>query len=1129
MKFCVRIFLLLGVSLLGISFARRLQVILMEASKRHCHCLSLAIAVLALLVTSVHLTNAQTNPTPFNLAGGSYSFTNWPSTSAAGTYPPNMMYHQHSSTTDPTLTTEPTQDWTLAYNLTSGARILGLGTGGFSFVNSSTTRPYLGAAVLALNTTGMSTVRVSWTGSTIAIDATTRDYRIRLQYRVGTTSAWADVPGPVEYVATSPAGHTQNFGPTILPSPVNNQPVVQLRWKYYYVSGSNTRPQLSVSNIQVQANQGGSSGDGTGSARIFPDTLTHGITGPINIVYRRDTQFTVNGLKIIVPHQFSWSQNSSDVSFTGMVATTAVSSDTITLSGITFSADSTIITVSNVTTPDSTGIYSFRVQSRENSYADAGPAPKIVVFGIPMTIADAKVNNSQGVPLLLNQLITVRGIVTVSNQFGSPSYIQDNTGGMAVFGSIFSNSVHLGDEVIVTGTVQPFNGLFEIVSPILNSIVSSGNTVVPLVVTASQIANDGQGGIEVYEGSLVRLNGVTVTGTGAWAGNTNYPLNDATGATEIRISVNSNLVGQPIPVGAFDLITVVGQFKTVPPYIGGYQVMPRSTADIFATGPIIATVPVETNIQQTNLTIFWQTINNGTTRARYGTTPSFELGVIGHDSMTTNHTLAFGGLTPATVYYIQAFSVSGADTSSASTLISSTSSPSQATGQVNVYFNKSVNTSVAWFQPARGNENFYTRILPRIDNARRSIDVALYSLSGTIGSNVAVALLSARSRGVKVRVICEYDNRTNSGFSQLSASGVPLINDAFDPINAGLGLMHNKFFVIDARGGAPDSIWVVAGSWNPTDTGTNSDYQDIVEMQDPALANAYTMEFNEMWGSTTDVPNAANSRFGARKLDNTPHRFVIGGKSIESYFSPSDRVTSKILSAINGAEYSVGFQLLTLTRSDIASALVAKKNAGKRVRGDLDNGTDTGSQYDYLVANSIDVRLKTGSGLLHHKYGIIDAENPFWNPITITGSHNWSSSAENSNNENTLIIRDGDITNQFLQEFAARYYQFGGIDSIRVGVEQIGTGIPDQFSLSQNYPNPFNPTTKIQYNLPTAQDVLLNVYNILGQHVARLVNERQTAGSYSVELFAGNLASGVYVYELKAGNYRQQRKMLLLK
>ena len=145
------------------------------------------------------------------------------------------------------------------------------------------------------------------------------------------------------------------------------------------------------------------------------------------------------------------------------------------------------------------------------------------------------------------------------------------------------------------------------------------------------------------------------------------------------------------------------------------------------------------------------------------------------------------------------------------------------------------------------------RLQTRIAAAQRSIDAAIYSMSGTAGTSVANALIAAWNRGVKVRVICEYDNSSSAAFNSLVSAGIPLINDRFDPINYGDGLMHDKFFVVDGRGGAPESVWVWTGSWNLTDPGTDADYQNAIEVQDQALAVVYTMEFQEMWGSATDV------------------------------------------------------------------------------------------------------------------------------------------------------------------------------------------------------------------------------------------------------------------------------------
>lgn len=85
------------------------------------------------------------------------------------------------------------------------------------------------------------------------------------------------------------------------------------------------------------------------------------------------------------------------------------------------------------------------------------------------------------------------------------------------------------------------------------------------------------------------------------------------------------------------------------------------------------------------------------------------------------------------------------------------------------------------------------------------------------------------------------------------------------------------------------------------------------------------------------------------------------------------------------------------------------------------------------------------------------------------------------------------------------------------------------YELSQNYPNPFNPSTTIKYALPSEAKVTLKVYDMLGQEVAELVNEVQNEGSYNVTFDASNLASGVYAYELNAGNFVSTKKMMLIK
>jgi photosystem II stability/assembly factor-like uncharacterized protein len=100
---------------------------------------------------------------------------------------------------------------------------------------------------------------------------------------------------------------------------------------------------------------------------------------------------------------------------------------------------------------------------------------------------------------------------------------------------------------------------------------------------------------------------------------------------------------------------------------------------------------------------------------------------------------------------------------------------------------------------------------------------------------------------------------------------------------------------------------------------------------------------------------------------------------------------------------------------------------------------------------------------------------------------------------------------------------------VPTNIESDYSVIPDRFEVCQNFPNPFNPSTTIKFMIPRSGNVSLKIYNILGEEVAILISERLAAGSYEIQWDARNQASGVYLYQLTAGNFIKTGKMLLVK
>ena len=277
-----------------------------------------------------------------------------------------------------------------------------------------------------------------------------------------------------------------------------------------------------------------------------------------------------------------------------------------------------------------------------------------------------------------------------------------------------------------------------------------------------------------------------------------------------------------------------------------------------------------------------------------------------------------------------------------------------------------------------------------LDQARSQIDAALYDLNLW---SIRNALVRAHQRGVQVRLVVESDSLERPEIQDLINAGIPLVEDE------GEGLMHNKFIIIDGI-----DVWT--GSMNLTVNGAYRHLNNLVRLRSTSLAENFTVEFEEMF---------LESYFGETILENTPHPdFTVNGIRIETYFSPDDGTAERLIELILSAQESIDLMYYSFTSDPIADAILSQANQGIQIRCVLDDyqeRTGLGGEYQRLRSLGLDVYLDNHPEKLHHKVMIIDQD------IVVTGSYNLTRSAETWNDENTLIIHDGNFAEIFLGEF----------------------------------------------------------------------------------------------------------------
>jgi len=549
-----------------------------------------------------------------------------------------------------------------------------------------------------------------------------------------------------------------------------------------------------------------------------------------------------------------------------------------------------------------------------------------------------------------------------------------------------------------------------------------------------------------------------------------------------------------------------------------------------STFPIINNVFIS-NIAKTSVTINWTTDINANEKVRWLKLDSVSQPIIFTDSiystnLQTSHFLTITNLNHATIYACNVSSTNNGNPSTSGILYFSTQSNS--TGEINVYYNHSIDSSKSIATIANGNINFSEKLIKHIDSTKHSIDITAYSFANLF--DIFDALKKAKNRGVAIRFI--YDSRPNTSLvDSLLSIGVHMQKRNYDTTSG--HIMHDKFWIFDYRYNHNDSItWLWTGSTNVTQEQFVNDRNNVIEIQDRSLAGAYTREFEQMWGSHKNTPNNDSAKFGTHKKNIVPHDFTIGGTKIELYFSPYDTIGVKLGRIVSHAKHKVNFCIYGFTSMSISDSLYAVYNFAsdannRNVKGVFDHHlgvnptTDTVYRSMKGISTGInwnppaDVYLdyNTGSALLHHKYIIIDEESSD-SAIIETGSFNYTITANNYNDENALIIHSSDIANQYYQEFSSRYLEASGHP---LDVSKSSTN-ENSFML---YPNPTTGNINLTFRNQKIISPILQIYNSKGKLVfSEEITDKNNIDTFYTDI--SELSSGIYFFKVNASTDNSQ-------
>ena len=393
------------------------------------------------------------------------------------------------------------------------------------------------------------------------------------------------------------------------------------------------------------------------------------------------------------------------------------------------------------------------------------------------------------------------------------------------------------------------------------------------------------------------------------------------------------------------------------------------------------------------------------------------------------------------------------------------------------------------------------------DNAAGNSVNSIYHNSVRIGSSEETGIHAGFGAHQESSTAQTWNLRNNIFVSDQDAANA---NAIYWPINsnAQLDADFNNYFV----SGASANL----GLFNTTDAGTLADWQTASGVD--ANSSEVAVEFV----STTDL-RLTGSSVGDNNLAGTP---------TQSILSDIDGTTRSLVAPYKGAfEGDVELMADVEITIDAFSVLLPADDSSF----DLGTGAETEVTFTWEEA--------TSNAEVTYVFMLDSANADFSNPLFITESDDDGSATSLTGTyaviDSTLkdlgVLSGTSIdlkwTVMAVASDSTRMAENSNAISFTtmIGVSNEQEELPLTFKLNQNYPNPFNPTSTIQFTLPQSGEVRLDVFTITGQLVTTLVNSRMSSGEHAVTFDGSNLASGVYIYRIMAGNNVQTKRMTLIK